>query len=299
MALEPNHGAITVARQCALVGLARSSAYYRDQQESEVNEQLMRLIDEQYLQTPFYGSRRMTAQLTRLGQRVNRKRVARLMRLMGLEAMYQKPRLSSRNPDHKVYPYLLRGVRVERADQVWCTDITYIPMHRGWVYLVAVLDWYSRYVVAWEVSVTLDSSFCISALERALAVRRPEIFNSDQGSQFTSRAFTGILEGAGVRMSMDGRRRAYDNIFVERLWRSVKYEEVYLYDYETVAEAVYGLRRYLRFYNDQRPHQSLGYRTPAEVYGDPGSGTPGGAANGSAAPSVALRAPSGAAASPG
>jgi putative transposase len=299
MAIDLNHPSIPIASQCELLGLHRSSAYYRRRRDSELNEQLMRQIDEQYLQTPFYGVRRMTAQLVRRGHEVNVKRVRRLMRLMGLEAVYQKPRLTQRNPEHKVYPYLLRDATVERPDQVWCTDITYIPMHRGWVYLVAILDWFSRYVLAWEVSVTLDSSFCISTLQRALALGTPEIFNSDQGSQFTSRAFTGVLEAAGVRISMDGRRRAYDNIFVERLWRTVKYEEVYLYDYQTVAEAVYGLRRYFVFYNDIRLHQSLGYRTPAEVYGVPGSDPPGGAANGSAAKSVALRAPSLAAASPG
>ena len=299
MAIDLNHPSIPIVRQCELLGLGRSSAYYRRRYDSDMNEQLMRLIDAQYLQTPFYGVRRMTVQLGRLGHEVNVKRVRRLMRLMGLEAVYQKPRLTQRNPEHKVYPYLLRDVSIERPDQVWCTDITYIPMHRGWVYLVAIMDWFSRYVLAWEVSVTLDSSFCISALERALALGTPEIFNSDQGSQFTSRAFTGVLAGADVRISMDGRRRAYDNIFVERLWRTVKYEEVYLYDYQTVAEAVYGLRRYFGFYNDLRPHQSLGYRTPAEVYGVPGSGPPGGAVNGSAAPPVALRAPSVAAASHG
>ena len=299
MAIDLNHPSISIARQCELLGLRRSSAYYRRHRDNALNQQLMRLIDQQYLQTPFYGVRRMTAQLDRLGHEVNAKRVRRLMRLMGLEAVYQKPRLSQRNPDHKVYPYLLRDVIVERPDQVWCTDITYIPMHRGWVYLVAVMDWFSRYVLAWEVSVTLDSSFCISALERALALGTPEIFNSDQGSQFTSRAFSGVLDAAGIRISMDGRRRVYDNIFVERLWRTVKYEEVYLHDYQTVAEAVYGLRRYFGFYNDLRLHQSLGYRTPAEVYGVRGSVPPGGAANGSAAKSVALRAPSLAAASPG
>ena len=299
MAIDLNHPSIPIARQCELLGLGRSSAYYRRRDDDELHEQLMRLIDAQYLQTPFYGVRRMTVQLARLGHEVNVKRVRRLMRMMGLEAVYQKPRLTQRNPEHKVYPYLLRDVTVERPDQVWCTDITYVPMHRGWVYLVAIMDWFSRYVLAWEVSVALDSSFCISVLERALAMGTPEIFNSDQGSQFTSRAFTGILEDAGVRISMDGRRRVYDNIFVERLWRTVKYEEVYLYDYQTVAEAVYGLRRYFGFYNDLRPHQSLGYRTPAEVYGVPGSGPPGRAANGSAAPPVALRAPSVAAASHG
>jgi len=290
MAVDLNHPSIPITRQCELLGLGRSSAYYRRCRDSAMNEQFMRLIDKQYLQTPFYGVRRMTACLQRLDHEVNAKRIRRLMRLMGLEAVYQKPRLSQRNPNHKVYPYLLRDVKVERPDQVWCTDITYIPMHRGWVYLVAILDWFSRYVLAWEVSVTLDSSFCVSALERALALGTPEIFNSDQGSQFTSRAFTGVLEGCGVRISMDGRRRAYDNIFVERLWRSVKYEEVYLHDYQTVAEAVYGLRRYFRFYNDLRLHQSLDYRTPAEVYGAR-LGVPGDAASDGGTP-VGLRPPS-------
>ena len=235
MALDLNHPSISVARQCELLGLHRSSAYYRRRRHKTLNEQLMRLIDQQYLQTPFYGVPRMTAQLVRLGHEVNVKRVRRLMRLMGLEAVYQKPRLSQRNPEHKVYPYLLRDVTVERPDQVWSTDITYIPMRRGWVYLVAILDWFSRYVLAWEVSVTLDSSFCISALQRALGLGTPEIFNSDQGSQFTSQAFTRVVEAAGSRISMDGRGRVYDNIFVERLWRTVKYEEVYLHDYQTVA----------------------------------------------------------------
>ena len=299
MAVELNNPSISVARQCELLGLGRSSAYYRRRRDDADNELLMRLIDRQYLETPFYGVRRMTAQLGRLGHEVNYKRVRRLMRLMGLEAVYQKPRLSQKNPDHKVYPYLLRDVTIERTDQVWSTDITYIPMRQGWVYLVAILDWFSRYVLAWEVSVTLDSSFCISTLQRALSLGTPEIFNSDQGSQFTSRAFTGVLEGADIRISMDGRRRAYDNIFIERLWRTVKYEEVYLRDYQTVAEAVYWLRRYFSFYNDLRLHQSLDYRTPAEVYGIRGSVPPGGAVNGSAATSVALRAPSAAAASHG
>ena len=299
MAIDLKHPSINIVRQCELLGLRRSTAYYRHHGEDSQNEQLMRLIDQQYLQTPFYGVRRMTAHLQRAGHEVNPKRIRRLMRLMGLEAVYQKPRLTQRNPQHKVYPYLLNDVKVERPDQVWCTDFTYIPMRRGWVYLVAVLDWFSRYVLAWEVSVTMDTSFCISALQRALALGTPEIFNSDQGSQFTSKAFTGVLEGADIRISMDGRRRAYDNIFIERLWRTVKYEEVYLRDYQTVAEAVYWLRRYFSFYNDLRLHQSLDYRTPAEAYGVSRSDAPGAAATFAAATPVALRAPSVAAASPG
>ena len=238
------------------------------------------------------------------GVTVNPKRVRRLMRLMGLEAICPKPRLSRQNPEHTVYPYLLKGLTIDRPDQVWCTDITYIPMHRGWVYLVAVMDWFSRYVLAWEVSITLDASFCVEALKRALSMGTPTLFNSDQGSQFTSQAFTDVLRDAGIRISMDGRGRVYDNIFVERLWRSVKYEEVYLHDYQTVAEAVAGLGRYVAFYNDQRPHQAFGGLTPAEMYG---LATPPwpvqrmekeGEATRSAASSLALRAPSEAAEQP-
>jgi putative transposase len=233
----------------------------------------MRLIDEQYLRTPFYGVEQMRLHLKRLlfseGIEINAKRVRRLMRLMGLEAIYPKPRTSANNPQNTVYPYLLKSLKIDRPNQVWCTDITYIPMERGWVYLAAVMDWFSRYVLSWEVSIMLDASFCIEALERALSSGqgRPEIFNSDQGSQFTSGAFTGVLKSAGIRISMDGRGRAYDNIFIERLWRSVKYEEVYLHDYQTPAEARLGLRRYFDFYNDERPHQSLEGWTPAEKHG--------------------------------
>lgn len=266
MAVDLNHPSIPITRQCELLGLGRSSAYYRRCRDSAMNEQFMRLIDKQYLQTPFYGVRRMTACLQRLDHEVNAKRIRRLMRLMGLEAVYQKPRLSQRNPNHKVYPYLLRDVKVERPDQVWCTDITYIPMHRGWVYLVAILDWFSRYVLAWEVSVTLDSSFCVSALERALALGTPEIFNSDQGSQFTAIQFTKRLEQLNVAISMDGKGRCLDNVFIERLWRSVKYEEVYLKDYADGWEAEQQLSSYFEFYCEERIHQSLGYQTPAMIY---------------------------------
>ena len=228
----------------------------------------MRLIDQQFTQTPYFGVRRMTTVLARQGHAVNVKRVRRLMRLMGLEPVYPRPRLSRKCPDHKVYPYLLRGVSIDRPDQVWATDITYIPLQRGWAYLVAIMDWFSRYVISWELSVTLDASFCVAALERALSLGRvPEIFNSDQGSQFTSVAFTGVLEAAGVRISMDGRGRVYDNIFMERLWRSVKYEDVYLRDYADPAAAWAGLTAYFSLYNHRRPHQALDYRTPAEVYG--------------------------------
>jgi len=226
----------------------------------------MRLLDEQYTRTPFYGVCRMTACLRNQGAAVNRKRVRRLLRLMGLEAIYQRPRLSEPAPGQHVYPYLLRGVGIERVNQVWSTDITYIRLRGGFVYLVAVIDWYSRYVLSWEVSVTLDGEFYVSALERALGLGQPEIFNSDQGAQFTSRSFTECLRSRRIHISMDGRGRALDNIFVERLWRSVKYEEVYLHDYQQVPEAISGLGTYFKFYNGERLHQSLAYRTPEAVF---------------------------------
>lgn len=228
--------------------------------------ELMGLIDRQYMETPFYGIRRMTAWLHRRGYPVNHKRVARLMRIMGIEAIYPKPKLSKGDSEHKVYPYLLKGVEVVRPNQVWSSDITYIPMHRGFVYLVAVMDWYSRYVLSWEVSVTMDVHFCISALERALRKAVPDIFNTDQGSQFTSRRFTGILQEGGIRISMDGKGRAFDNIFIERLWRSVKYENVYIHDYGSVPECIRGLSDYFLLHNERKPHQALGYRTPRDVY---------------------------------
>lgn len=274
MMIEANHDRIPVSRQCALLGLSRSTLYYRPREvsaEQAFNERLMRLIDEQHLRTPFYGVEQMRLHLNRLlaceGVTVNAKRVRRLMRVMSLAAIYPKPRTTVRSPEHRVYPYLLKGLSIDRPDQVWCTDITYIPMRRGWVYLAAVMDWFSRFVLAWEVSITLDASFCVTALRRALGLGTPAIFNSDQGSQFTSAAFTSVLLKAGIAISMDGRGRVYDNIFVERLWRSVKYEAVYLHDYQTVAEAVSGLGRYFTFYNHDRPHQALGGLTPAEIYG--------------------------------
>ena len=227
---------------------------------------LMRLIDRLYLQRPFYGVPRMTDWLQTLGHAVNHKRVARLMRVMGLQAVVPGPHTSRRQPQHRVYPYLLRTLEVVRPNQVWCADITYVPMRRGFLYLVAVLDWYSRYVLAWALSNTLEALFCVEALDQALVIGRPEIFNTDQGAQFTGDAFTERLAGAGIRISMDGRGRALDNVFVERLWRSVKYEEVYLRDYDDGAEAGRGLRRYFSFYNTERRHQSLGRRTPAEVH---------------------------------
>jgi putative transposase len=265
--IEPAHTQISIARQCVLLGVPRSSVYYRAVGESAANLQLMRLLDEQYTRTPFYGVRRMTAWLKTQGYAVNPKRVARLLRVLGVEAIYPKPRPSRSTPGHRIYPYLLRGLAIRRVNHVWSTDITYIRLRSGFIYLVAVLDWFSRYVVSWAVSITLDVGFCVEAVERALEVGQPEIFNSDQGAQFTSRDFTSRLEAAGIQISMDGRGRALDNIFVERLWRSVKYEEVYLNDYETPKVAVIGLRQYFDFYNHQRLHQALGYQTPAAVYG--------------------------------
>ena len=262
---------MSVRRQCELLGLNRSSLYYEPAGETAENLRLMRKIDEQYTACPFYGSRRMTAWLVDQGEEVNRKRVQRLMRTMGLEAIYPKPRLSTAGQGPKVYPYRLRGVKIERPDQVWSTDITYVPMTGGFMYLAAVIDWFSRYVIAWRLSNTLDGSFCLEMLEEALRGGRPEIFNTDQGVQFTAEAFTGCLESAGVAVSMDGRGRALDNVFVERLWRSVKYEDIYIRGYEVVPELYQGLGRYFGFYNNDRLHQSLGYRTPAVVYGKVGA----------------------------
>jgi putative transposase len=257
---------LSVRRQCELVGLSRSTWYYEPAPEAPENLALMRLIDEQYTRCPFYGSRRLTAWLATRGHAVNRKRVQRLLRVMGLEAIYPKPNLSA-GRGHQVYPYLLRGVAVERANQVWSADITYVPLPSGFMYLAATIDWFSRYVIAWRLSNTLDGSFCQDMLEEALGRGTPEVFNTDQGVQFTAGAWTGRLERAGVAVSMDGRGRCLDNVFVERLWRSVKYEDVYLKGYERVPELECGLRAYFGFYNGERLHQSLDYRTPAEVYG--------------------------------
>lgn len=264
--IEPGYSEIPVYRQCELLGLSRSGYYYQPQGESPLNQRLMNLIDEQYTKMPFYGVEKMTEWLRRQGFPVNPKRIRRLMRLMGLEAIYPKKWLSIPAEGHKKYPYLLRDLAIERPDQVWCADVTYIRMLNGFLYLVAVMDWYSRYVLAWELSNTLDRQFCLDAIDKALSISQPEIFNSDQGSQFTSGEFTGRLEVAGVRISMDGRGRVFDNIFIERLWRSVKYEEVYLHSYESVRDARDGLARYFRLYNTERLHGSLGYRTPREVY---------------------------------
>ena len=253
-------------RQCELLGLNRSSLYYEPATETSENLRLMRLIDEEYTAHPFYGSRRLTAWLEQQGEEVNRKRVQRLMRLMGLEAIYPKPRLSLAGRGHRVFPYLLRGVKIERPDQVWSTDITYIPLTAGFMYLAAIMDWYSRYVLAWRLSNTLDGSFCLEMLDEALDRGKPEVFNTDQGVQFTAEAWTSRLESAGVAVSMDGRGRCVDNVFVERLWRTVKYEDVYLRGYAVVPELQQGLARYFPFYNHERLHQSLDYRTPAVAY---------------------------------
>lgn len=257
---------IPINRQCDLLSLPRSSYYYESARDDSYNQRLMNLIDEQFTRTPFYGVDKMTAWLRRNDQKVNPKRVRRLMRLMGLEAIYPKPKLSLGNQAHKKYPYLLSQLVIDHPDQVWCADITYIRMLRGFVYLMSIMDWHSRFVLAWEISTTLDSAFCLSALDQALLLSKPDIFNTDQGSQFTSVDFTGRLEKENIRISMDGRGRFIDNIFVERLWRSVKYEEVYLHDYETVYDARKGLSRYFLFYNTERLHASLGYNTPYEIY---------------------------------
>jgi putative transposase len=249
-----------------LLGVNRSGVYYEPVGESEENLMLMRLLDEQYMRTPFYGSRKMVEWLDRQGFRVNRKRVSRLMESLGIEAAYPKPKLSQPGEGHKVYPYLLRGVEVCRVNQVWSTDITYIRMAQGFVYLVAVMDWFSRYVLSWRLSLTMELDFCVEALKCALRRGRPDIFNTDQGSQFTSEKFTGELAAREIAISMDGRGRCMDNIFIERLWRSLKYEEVYLKDYATVTEARAGIEKYIRFYNEERLHQSLEYRTPAAVW---------------------------------
>jgi putative transposase len=240
--------------------------YYRARGESERNLRLLNLLDEQYTRTPFYGVLRMTAWLKTQGEVVNEKRVRRLLRKLGLTALYQKPRLSQSAAGHRIYPYLLRNVAITQVNQVWSTDITYIRLSAGFIYLVAIMDWFSRYVLSWEVSVTLESSFCLAALDWALRGARPQIFNSDQGAQFTSTEFSERLLAQGIAISMDGRGRALDNIFVERLWRTVKYEDVYLKDYQSVGSAVSGLATYFEFYNDVRSHQSLGYQTPAEIY---------------------------------
>ena len=260
--VDREHSKLPIVRQCVLLGVSRSSLYYRPKGASEADLSLMGEMDRQYLETPFYGSRRMRAWLDRQGMPVSRKRVQRLMRVMGLRAIYRRPRTSQPAPEHRVYPYLLRNARVTRPNQVWAADITYLAMGRGFLYLVVVMDWHSRYVVPWGLSNTLEAAFCTEAL----ALGRPKVFNTDQGSQFSSREFTQVLQDRGVKVNMDGKGRYADNIFVERLWRTVKYEEVYLKAYVNAVEARQELRAYFRFSNNLRPHQALGYWTPAEVF---------------------------------
>lgn len=264
--IDYNHPEVSIIRQCELLEIARSSYYYNPKGESEQNLRLMRLIDEEFTEHPFYGTRRMTAFLRHKGENVNRKRVRRLMRKMDLEAVYTKPRLSKSHPEHRIYPYLLKGLEINKPNQVWCTDITYIRLTHGFVYLVAIMDWYSRYVISWELSTSLEADFCVLALERALEKDKPEIFNSDQGSQFTSMAFTKVLKSNDIKISMDGRGRVFDNIFIERLWRSLKYEKVYLSEWKKVVEARNGIREYFNFYNYKRPHQGLKDKRPFEIH---------------------------------
>jgi putative transposase len=267
--VERENPALPIAQQCRLLAVSRSAVYRKPVEVSAADVAIMALIDRQYLARPYYGSRRMVAWLVAQGHLVNRKRVRRLMRLLGLVAIYQRPNTSKPAAAHKIYPYLLGGLAIERVNQVWCADVTYIPMARGFLYLVVVMDWVSRAVLAWRLSNTLGAEFCVEALEEALLrYGRPEIFNTDQGSQFTSDDFTGTLKDHGIAISMDGKGRCMDNIFVERLWRSLKYEEVYLNAYATVAEAKAGIGAWLDFYNAERQHQSLGYRTPRQIYED-------------------------------
>ena len=265
--IELGHPDLSVVRQCELVSISRSSFYYQPVGETAETLALMRRIDAQFLETPWYGSRQMARHLRRDGHEVGRKRVRRLMAVMGLVPIYQRPRTTVPNPEHRVWPYLLRGMVIDRPNQVWCTDVTYIPMRRGFLYLVAVMDWATRKVLSWRVSNTMDVEFCIEALQEALArFGRPEIFNTDQGSQFTSLDFTDVLKTANVRISMDGRGRWMDNVFIERLWRSLKYECVYLHAFETGSELRAGLSRWIDYYNTRRPHSTLAGRTPDEAY---------------------------------
>lgn len=281
--INPKHKKISVRRQCDLLGLARSSFYYQPQrasgksknraidiihpiQDTKENLRMMDRIDELYMKHPFYGSRSMRTVLNREGYKVNRKRIQRLMRLMGLQAIYPKPRLSLKGKGHKIYPYLLKGLTIDHPNQVWCADITYIRLTYGFVYLIAIMDWYSRFVLSFRLSNTMDTEFCSEALREALESTTPEIFNTDQGSQFTSRDFTGLLDEAGIKISMDGHGRAFDNIMIERLWRTLKYQDIYIKDYRTVMALSAGLESYFQFYNYERPHQSLGDKTPAMIY---------------------------------
>jgi putative transposase len=266
--VDRGHARLSITRQCELVGISRSSFYYEGVGESDFNLALMCVIDREFLDQPYYGSRQMARRLRRMGYRIGRKRVRRLMRKMGLSAVYCAPKTSDPHPQHRVYPYLLRDVVIERPNHVWCADITYIPMKRGFLYLVAVMDWATRAVLSWRLSNTMHSDFCVEALEEALArYGKPEIFNTDQGSQFTSGEFTDVLKGAQVKISMDGKGRWMDNVFIERLWRSLKYECVYLREMESGLEAMRVIGNWMTFYNDERPHSSLADdMTPMEVY---------------------------------
>ncbi len=263
--IDRENRAISLSRQAELLGVSRSAIYYKPLINKE-DLLFRKLIDEIYTAYPFYGSRKIKHELGRRGHKVGRERVRKLMRSMGIEAIYPKRKTSQPHPDHKIYPYLLRGVKIDRVNQVWSTDITYIRMREGWLYLVAVMDWYSRYVLSWELSTTLETDFCIRALENALQLGKPEIFNTDQGSQFTSQDFTGVLLKNDIKISMDGRGRVFDNIFIERLWRSLKYEEVYIHDYETIRVARKGIHDYFDLYNNKRLHESLGYVPPVEFF---------------------------------
>ena len=264
--MKRNHPSLSIKRQCRMLKVSRSGWYYQPKGIPEEDIELMKLIDRMYLEAPFYGSRKMTAELRRQNYAIGRKRVQRLMRLMGISAIYRRPRTTNPGKGHKIYPYLLRGFEITRPNQVWSTDITYIPMAKGFLYLVSIIDWYSRYVLSWRLSNTLDTEFCIEALRDALKKGTPEIFNTDQGSQFTSEEFTAVLKEHNIKISMDGKGSYNDNLFIERLWRTVKYEEVYLHAYQDGREARISLDNYFRFYNTRRPHQSCGYRTPVEVF---------------------------------
>ena len=265
--VNPSEPELSLKEQCQLLGVNRSSYYYQEKEPKEEEHVLLRLLDEQYLKTPFYGSRKMTVYLREQGYLVNRKRVIKLMHKLGLQTIYQKKRTSVSNPEHRVYPYLLRNLEIDRANQVWCTDITYLPIGKGYYYLVAIMDWYSRQVLSWRISNTMDVNFCCNALEEALEkYGKPEIFNSDQGSQFTSKDFTQILLQAEVKISMDGRGRCFDNIFIERLWRSLKYELIYIYEFEDGRHLNQEVKNWINWYNEERFHQALDYKTPCFVY---------------------------------
>jgi putative transposase len=265
--VKPDYPELSIQSQCQLLGISRSSYYYQPQDISDEELRLLRLLDEQYLKTPFYGSRKMTIYLRSLGYAVNRKRVIRLMHQLGLQTIYSKKRTTIPNPDHKTYPYLLRGLDIIHSNQVWCTDITYLPMRKGHFYLVAIMDWYSRKVLSWRISNAMEVDFCLEALSEALLIyQKPEIFNSDQGSQFTANEFTKCLTEAKVKISMDGRGRCYDNIFIERLWRSIKYELIYLHEFDDGKHLKKEVKKWIEWYNTERFHQALDYQTPDAVY---------------------------------